>query len=71
MKLFDAANQYVKESGWKTIAMLKFCLCSMGVMIGVLLPQAVKSAALMIAAAVFAVTYIPLMIRFYKILKSM
>lgn len=71
MKLFDAANRYIKESDWKTIAMLKFCLCSMGVMIGVLLPQAVTSAALMIAAAVFAATYIPLMIKFYKIWKKM
>ena len=71
MKLFDAANQYCKESDWKTIALIKFCLCSMGVIIGVLLPQSVKTAALAIAAAVFVVTYIPLMIKLFKVFKRM
>ena len=71
MKLFDAANQYCKESDWKTLAMIKFCLCSMGVIIGVLLPQSVKTAALTIAAAVFVITYIPLMIKLFKVFKRM
>ena len=71
MKLFDAANQYCKESDWKTLAMIKFCLCSMGVSIGVLLPQSVKTAALTIAAVVFVVTYVPLMIKLFKIFKRM
>ena len=34
-KLFEYANQYVQESDWKDMALLKFCLCAMGVMIGV------------------------------------
>ena len=71
MKLFDAANQYCKESDWKTLAMIKFCLCSMGVIIGVLLPQSVKTAALTIAAVVFVITYVPLMIRLFKVFKRM
>lgn len=71
MKLFDAANQYCKESDWKTLAMIKFCLCSMGVIIGVLLPQSVKTEALTIAAVVFVVTYVPLMIKLFKVFKRM
>ena len=71
MKLFDAANQYCKESDWKTLAMIKFCLCSMGVIIGVLLPQSVKTAALTIAAVAFVVTYVPLMIKLFKVFKRM
>ena len=71
MKLFDAANQYCKESDWKTLAMIKFYLCSMGVIIGVLLPQSVKTAALTIAAVVFVVTYVPLMIKLFKVFKRM
>ena len=31
MKLFDAANRYLTESTWKTLAALKFCLLSLGV----------------------------------------
>ena len=46
MKLFDAANQYCRESDWKTLAMLKFCLLSLGMAIGVLLPEGIKTAAL-------------------------
>ena len=71
MKLFAAANQYLKESDWKTIAMIKFCLCSIGVIIGVLLPPAVKTAALVSAALVFVVTYIPLMLKLYRIWKRL
>lgn len=34
-KLFEAANQYVKESDWKDLALVKLCLCAMGVIIGI------------------------------------
>ena len=33
-KLFAAANHYVETSDWKIIAVLKFCLISLGMMIG-------------------------------------
>ena len=33
-KLFDAANRYIETSDWKIIAVLKFCLISLGMMIG-------------------------------------
>ena len=62
-KLFEYANQYVQESDWKDMALLKFCLCAMGVMIGV-----AKKPALGIAAGVFTVTYIPLMSKFLNII---
>ncbi len=32
MKLFDVANKYCKESDWKILAIVKFCLFSMGSM---------------------------------------
>ena len=34
MKLFKIADQYCKESTWKTLALVKFCLFSMGLMAG-------------------------------------
>lgn len=70
MKLFDAANQYCKESTWKTLAALKFCLLSIGVAIGVLLPDACKTPVLIGCAIVFAVTYIPLMAKLFRLLKK-
>ena len=69
MKLFDAANQYCRESDWKTLAMLKFCLLSLGMAIGVLLPEEIKTAALAVCAVVFVVTYIPLMRKLIFLLK--
>ena len=33
MKLFDVADRYCKESSWKTLALLKFCLFSIGLIV--------------------------------------
>lgn len=66
--LFDAADRYCAQSTWKDLALVKFCLCAMGVIIGVLLPVSVKKTALWVALIVFAVTYILLMTKFFRIL---
>ena len=34
-KLLEAANRYIETSDWKIIAVLKFCLISLGLMAGV------------------------------------
>ena len=70
-KLFDAADRYIAESDWKTIAVLKFCLISMGLLIGMLIKKEHKKAAAAAALCVFAVTYVPLMIKFYKVFRAM
>lgn len=68
MKTFlDCANRYVQESDWKVIAVLKFCLMSMGIMIGLSVPARRKKPLFAVAAAVFVVTYIPLMVKYVKI----
>ncbi len=69
-RLFTAANQFCKESDWKTIAVLKFCLLSLGIIIGVLLPQSAKSIIIGVCLIVFLVTYIPLMTKLFRILKK-
>ncbi|MDY5482644.1 MAG: permease of phosphate ABC transporter [Otoolea sp.] len=69
-KLFDYANQYVKESDWKDFAMLKLCLCAMGVIIGVHVEPKHKKMVTGMAAGVFAVTYIPLMAKFIRIISG-
>ena len=40
-KLFDATNRYIETSDWKIIAVLKFCLISLGMMIGIILATGV------------------------------
>ena len=65
--LFSCANQYVKESDWKDLALVKLCLCAIGVMIGLAVPKKKKKMPLLIAAIVFIATYIPLMTKFLRI----
>ena len=66
-KLFENANQYMKESDWRDLALLKFCLCAVGVMIGIAVPKEKRKVPLIMAALVFVATYIPLMTKFIKI----
>lgn len=65
-KLLACANQYVKESDWKDLALLKFCLCAVGIMIGLSIPKEKKKFPFLAAGSVFVVTYIPLMMKFVK-----
>ena len=66
-KLFAAANRYIETSDWKTFALLKFCLISLGMMIGMGIRKDDKKTAFLGAASVFTATYIPLMVKFYKV----
>ena len=70
MKLFEVADQYCKESTWKTMAAVKFCLFSIGIIVGVLLPETCQTPVLVIFGIVFIITYIPLMRKFFKLWKS-
>ena len=69
-KLFAAANRYVETSDWKVIAVLKFCLLSLGMMVGMLIKPAQKKPVFLGALGVFTATYIPLMAKLFRILKE-
>lgn len=72
MKLFfELGDRYAKKSDWKDFALTKFCLCAMGVLLGIHIPQKHKKTAVPAAFAVFAATYIPLMIKVYSTAKEM
>ncbi len=62
--LFGYADRYIQKSSWKDMALLKFCLFSMGILIGMQLPEKSKRRAAIIAVLVFIGTYIPLMTKF-------
>lgn len=66
-KLIRCANQYIWESDWKLISLLKFYLLSLGICIGLHVPSQRKKTVLCIAAATFIVSYIPLMAKFIRI----
>ena len=37
--LFAIADEYLRQSDWRDLALIKFCLFSMGVLAGVLVPK--------------------------------
>ena len=63
-RIFDCADRYVQSRDWKMVALLKFCLCSIGVLLGLAVPGKHKKAAGCFTAGVFLATYIPLMADF-------
>ena len=69
-KLFKAANRYIETSDWKIIAVLKFCLISLGLMAGMSIKKEHKKKVFPVAIFVFFLTYIPLMLKFYRIFKE-
>lgn len=60
-RLFCYADRYIKTSTWKDLALLKFCLFSMGLLVGMRIPEKHRKKAGILALFVFLVTYIPLM----------
>ena len=66
-KLFAAADRYIESSDWKTIAVLKFCLISLGMMIGMAVDKKDRKPVFFGALGVFTATYIPLMAKFFKV----
>lgn len=63
-RLFDCANHYMQARDWKMMAGLKFCLCSIGVLLGLMVPVKHKKTTAAAAGGVFLATYIPLMADF-------
>ena len=65
-KLFGCADAFIQARDWKMLTLLKFCLFSIGIIMGLFLPKKYKKCAFVSAVAVFLVTYIPLMADFGK-----
>lgn len=66
--LFEIGNQYARESGWKEFALLKLCLCAMGIIIGTQVKPQHKKPVIFASIGVFVATYIPLMAKLNKIM---
>lgn len=67
-KLTAAGDRYLKTCTWRDMALLKCCLCAIGVLIGLALPARRKRAAAWVASIVLASTYVPLVGRFLPFL---
>ena len=63
-RLCSCADCYIQSRDWKMLAGLKFCLCAMGVLLGLSVPGKHKKCAAACAFGVFLATYIPLIADF-------
>lgn len=59
-KLFGYADKYIKQSDWRELAMIKFCLASMGIVTGASLLEKQRKPAMWIVVGVFAAIFLPL-----------
>ena len=66
-RLFEAANRYIESSDWRVITVLKFCLISLGMMIGMRIRPTYKKPVFLGALGVFGATCVPLMVKFYRV----
>lgn len=67
-KWSEAVDKFLKASDWKDIAILKICVCAMGVLVGLAMPWRKKWATAWIASLVFVLAYVPLMGKFLPFL---
>ncbi len=63
-RFFDCADSYIRSRDWKMLAKVKFCLCAIGMLLGLMVPGKHKKTVSLAAATVFLATYIPLMADF-------
>ena len=63
-RIFDCADSYVQSRDWKMLALVKFCLCSIGVLLGLSVPEKHKKSTGGFALGVFLATYFSLMADF-------
>lgn len=68
--LFKAADSWCRQSDWKDLALVKFCLFSMGILVALRLPQRVRPQTRKWARRVFVLSYVPLMAKFLPMLEK-
>lgn len=66
-KLTLLGNRFLERSDWRDLALVKLCLCSIGVLIGLAVRPEKRRLPRLLAAAVFVGTYVPLMRKFFRI----
>lgn len=70
-KILEIGNRYAAKSDWKDFALTKFCLCAMGILIGIHIPEKGKKTTAIIAGSVYCATYVILMKKVVMIVKEM
>ena len=69
-QMLEASDDYAKQSSWADFALIKICLCALGVMIGVSVPKERRKPVMAGAAVAYAATYVAIMAKFLPVLKA-
>lgn len=69
-KLLIYGNEFVRQSDWRDLALVKLCLCAVGIIWGMALPKKAHKPAAFIVVSVFVCTYIPLMLKLFRIMDN-
>lgn len=67
-RCISVTDMYMKESTWKDLALIKLCVFSVGVLIGLCIPKKHKAVYSIIGALVIGVTLTPIMMKFVPML---
>lgn len=66
-KLFDNANEFIKQCDWHDLSSLKLCLLSIGVLIGMTVPEKDKKRSRIVHGMSAVLMGVPLTVKFLKI----
>ena len=69
-KLFYYGDLFMSKSDWHDMALVKFCLFSMGLLAGMQIPRKNHKPVMFFAFLVFICTYIPLMAKLFGIVRE-
>lgn len=67
-KLFYYGNLFMSKSDWRDAALMKFCLFSLGLLVGTQIPRKKHKFVMVGASLVFVCTYVPLMAKLFGII---
>lgn len=67
-KLLNYGNKFLKESTWEDLVLIKLCLWAMGIIWGMTIPRKARKPVAFITVIVFVATYIPLMLKFFRVI---
>ena len=67
-RLLSYADQYLQKCVWKDMALIKCCVFSVGTLAGTYIPKKNNGLARIAALFVFAVTLIPILIKFFAVI---
>lgn len=67
-RLLGYADQYLQKSDWRDIGIIKYCLFSIGILVGTYIPENKKECARITALIGFVVTSVFIMAKFFEVI---